>query len=131
MLLAPRRSLGLALLFYSFVEDTFPQERGSNKGYLLFFLYFSSCSTYSYKILAIDHHHYIDILSTVIGLECELTLTIPLNQGFSVHFQNGRFVRPRQMGLFNRHTAPNGERNKMRMKGVGIVLTHMAEGPET
>jgi len=43
MLLAPRRSLGLALLLYSFVEDTFTQERGSKKGYLLFFLYFSSC----------------------------------------------------------------------------------------
>jgi len=46
MLLAPRRSLGLALLLYSFVEDTFTQERGSKKGYLLFFLYFSSCSIY-------------------------------------------------------------------------------------
>jgi len=42
MLPAPRRSLGLALLLYSFVEDTFTQERGSKKGYLLFFLYFSS-----------------------------------------------------------------------------------------
>jgi len=60
----PRWSLGLTLLFYSFVEDTFPQERGSKNGYLLFFLYFSSCSTYSFNILAIDLHHYIDILST-------------------------------------------------------------------
>ena len=46
MLLTPRRSLGLALLLYSFVEDTFTQERGSKKGYLLFFLYFSSCLIY-------------------------------------------------------------------------------------
>ena len=46
MLLAPRWSLGLALLLYSFVEDMFTQERGSKKGYLLFFLYFSSCSIY-------------------------------------------------------------------------------------
>jgi len=43
MLLTPRRSLVLALLLYSFVEDTFTQERRSNKGYLLFFLYFSCC----------------------------------------------------------------------------------------
>jgi len=43
MLLVPRQSLGLVLLLYSFVEDTFTQERGSKKGYLLFFLYFSSC----------------------------------------------------------------------------------------
>jgi len=51
MLLAPRRSLDLALLLYSFVEDTFTQERGSKKGYLLFFLYFSSCSIYLLNIL--------------------------------------------------------------------------------
>jgi len=41
MLLVPRRSLGLALVSYSFVEDTFTQERSVRGGYLLFFLYFS------------------------------------------------------------------------------------------
>jgi len=45
-LLVPRQSLGLPLLLYSFVEDTFTQERGSEKGYLQFFLYFSSSSIY-------------------------------------------------------------------------------------
>jgi len=64
MLLVPRRSLGLALLLYSFVEDTFTPERGSKKGYLLFFLYFSSCSIYLFNILDLDLHHRIDILST-------------------------------------------------------------------
>jgi len=63
MLLAPRRSLALALLLYSFVEDTFTQERGSKKGYLLF-LYFSSCSIHLFNILDLDLHHRIDILST-------------------------------------------------------------------
>ena len=62
-LLAPRQSLGLPLLLYSFVEDTFTQERGSEKGYLLFFLYFSSvlhtCSIYQ----DIDLHR-IDIHTT-------------------------------------------------------------------
>jgi len=66
MLLAPRQSR-LALLLYSFVEDTFTQERGSKKGYLLFFLYFSSSSIYLFNIRDIDLHHRIDILSTVIG----------------------------------------------------------------
>jgi hypothetical protein len=64
MLLAPRRSLGLALLLYSFVADTLTQERGSKKGYLLFFLYFSSGSTYLSNIRDLDLHHRIDILST-------------------------------------------------------------------
>jgi len=54
----------LALLLYSFVEDTFTQERGSKKGYLLFFLYFSSSSIYLFNIRDIDLHHRIDILST-------------------------------------------------------------------
>ena len=66
-LLAPRRSLGLPLLLYSFVEDTFTQERGSEKGYLLFFLYFSSCSIYLFNILDLDFHHRIDILSTMVS----------------------------------------------------------------
>ena len=54
----------LVLLLYSFVEDTFTQERGSKKEYQLFFLYFSSCSTYLFNILDLDLHHRIDILST-------------------------------------------------------------------
>jgi len=54
----------LALLLYSFVEDTFTQERGSKKGYLLFFSYFSSSSIYLFNIRDIDLHHRIDILST-------------------------------------------------------------------
>ena len=49
-LLAPRQSLGLPLLLYSFVEDTFTQEWGSEKGYLQFFLYFSTGSTYMFDI---------------------------------------------------------------------------------
>jgi len=49
-LLAPRQSLGLPLLLYSFVEDTFAQERGREKGYLQFSLYFSSGSKYMFDI---------------------------------------------------------------------------------
>jgi len=54
----------LALLLYSFVEDMFTQEWGSKKGYLLFFLYFSSCSRYLFNILDLDLHHRVDILLT-------------------------------------------------------------------
>jgi len=54
----------LALLLYSFVEDTFTQERGSKKGYLLFFLYFSSGFIYLFIILDLNLHHRVDILLT-------------------------------------------------------------------
>jgi len=40
----------LAATALQFVEDTFTQERGSEKGYLQFFLYFSSGSTYMFDI---------------------------------------------------------------------------------
>jgi len=47
----PRRSLDLALVSYSFVEDTITQERGSVRvGYLLFFLYFFFCCIYLFNI---------------------------------------------------------------------------------
>jgi len=47
----PRRSLELALVPYSFVEDTITQERGSViVGYLLFFLYFSFSSIHLFNI---------------------------------------------------------------------------------
>jgi len=49
-LLVLRQSLGLPILLYSFVEDTFTQEQGSEKEYLQFFLYFSSSSIYLFDI---------------------------------------------------------------------------------
>ena len=50
----------LAFLLYSFVEDTFTQERGSEKGYFAVL----SVLLFRFYILVLDLHHRIDILST-------------------------------------------------------------------
>ena len=63
-LLAPRQSLGWHFCFTVLLRTRLHKSGEVRRDILLFFLYFSSGSTYLFNILVLDLHHRIDILST-------------------------------------------------------------------
>jgi len=63
-LLAPRQSLGWRFCFTVLLRTRLHKSGEVRRDILLFFLYFSSGSTYLFNILVLDLHHRIDILST-------------------------------------------------------------------